>query len=219
MLVMAGLLLVGSPVFAQKHEYVDLGLPSGTLWATCNVGADAPEEYGDYFAWGETTSKSTYKWSNYKYCVDDGENLTKYCSRSYYGFGGFTDDLKTLQPDDDAATANWGDEWCTPTYVQWVELYQHTTRRWMTRKGVYGMLFTSSNGRSLFMPAAGYYGYDGLSYAGRHGRYWSSSLNANTPGYASSSYFNKLTDHTYQMVDCDRVDGYSVRPVRSTRQN
>ena len=102
------------PLVAPSHEYVDLGLPSGTLWATCNVGADTPESYGDYFAWGETEPKTTYDWSTYKYCVGEYDRLTKYCSDTTYGYNGFTDDLYVLQPSDDAATVNWGEGWRTP---------------------------------------------------------------------------------------------------------
>ena len=93
------------------HEYVDLGLPSGTLWATCNVGADTPESYGDYFAWGETEPKTTYDWSTYKYCVGEYDRLTKYCSDTTYGYNGFTDNLYVLQLSDDAASVNWGEGW------------------------------------------------------------------------------------------------------------
>ena len=100
---------------AETHEWVDLGLPSGTLWATCNVGANSPEEYGDYFAWGETTTKSSYSWSTYKYCKGSSSTMTKYCTSSYYG----TVDNKTeLEPSDDAATANWGSEWQMPSLEQ-----------------------------------------------------------------------------------------------------
>ena len=94
------------------HEYVDLGLPSGTLWATCNVGATTSEIYGDRFAWGETQPKTTYTWSNYKYSNggdDDNPNLTKYSLNSIFGccgYNGFVDDLSTLLSEDDAATAN-----------------------------------------------------------------------------------------------------------------
>jgi len=107
------------------HEYVDLGLPSGTLWATCNVGATTPEGYGDYFAWGETTPKETYNWMTYKWGSgneSDGwlyRELTKYCSDSTYGLYGFHDNLTELLPEDDAATANWGNGWRTPTRAQW----------------------------------------------------------------------------------------------------
>ena len=88
------------------HVYIDLGLPSGALWATCNVGADNPEDYGDYFAWGETQPKDSYSWDNYLY--GSGYNqLTKYCYDSYYGYNGFADTLTVLLPEDDAVTANW----------------------------------------------------------------------------------------------------------------
>lgn len=87
------------------HVYVDLGLPSGTLWATCNVGANTPEEYGDYFAWGETSTKAKYNWNNYKYCKDGySRNLTKYCNDPYEGYQEFTDELTELHPCDDAAS-------------------------------------------------------------------------------------------------------------------
>ncbi len=105
------------------RDYVDLGLPSGTLWATCNVGASKPEEYGDYFAWGETTPKSTYYWSTYKWCKGSETTMTKYCTRSDYGYNGFTDNLTELQPEDDAATANWGSVWKMPSYAQFSELF------------------------------------------------------------------------------------------------
>ena len=97
------------------HAYVDLGLPSGTLWATCNVGASSPEEYGDYFAWGETEPKNDYNWSTYKYCKGSSTTMTKYCTSSSYG----TVDNKTeLEPSDDAATVNWGSNWQMPSLEQ-----------------------------------------------------------------------------------------------------
>lgn len=91
------------------HEYVDLGLPSGTLWATCNVGADSPEDYGDYYAWGDTLPKTMYDWKSYPYAtfVDGHYELTKYCMDSSCGFNGFVDDLTVLELVDDAVTANW----------------------------------------------------------------------------------------------------------------
>ena len=98
---MLALLAIATTAGAQGnsingHEYVDLGLPSGLLWATCNVGATKPEERGDYFAWGETTPKETYSWDNYKWCKGTGTTFTKYCSKSESGFEGFTDELTTL---------------------------------------------------------------------------------------------------------------------------
>ena len=102
------------------HVWVDLGLPSGTKWATANVGASKPEEFGNYYAWGETTTKEIYSWSTYKYGSDF--ELTKYCSASLYGKDGFTDSKATLDPSDDAAYVNWGGKWRMPTYEQLGEL-------------------------------------------------------------------------------------------------
>ena len=199
-----------------NHAYVDLGLPSGTLWATCNVGADAPVEYGDYFAWGETTPKDTYNWGTYQYCNGSASALTKYYSNSSYGYNGFTDNLTTLLPEDDAATANWGSDWRMPTIEEWSELYNNTTVTWTTQNGVNGRLFTASNGNSLFLPAAGGRWYDELCGAGYEGSYWSSSLTTGGPDYAWGSYFN--SDGTY-VNDYDRYFGLSVRAVRSSGQN
>ena len=104
MFVLAAMLFVGGQLLAQKnHEYVDLGLPSGTLWATCNVGATTPEGYGDYFAWGDVEAKSSTDWGNYKYGKGKNNQLTKYCLNSSYGYNGFSDKLMVLQADDDAA--------------------------------------------------------------------------------------------------------------------
>ncbi len=193
------------------HEYVDLGLPSGTLWATCNVGADTPEGYGDYFAWGETQPKTTYNWITYRYCNGSSDQLTKYCSNSSYGYNGFTDDLTVLQPNDDAATANWGSGWCMPTEAQWRELYQNTTATWTTQNGVNGRLFTASNGSSLFLPAAGCRGYGELDYAGSNGYYWSSSLDTGRPNRAWYFYFPSGFSDGGR---CGRSYGLSVRAVR-----
>lgn len=159
------------------HDYVDLGLPSGTLWATCDVGADSPEDQGDYFAWGETTSKNTYEWSTYQYCNGSSHTLTKYCFSLYHGYNGFTDNLTILLPEDDAATANWGNGWCMPTKEQWQELINNTTVSYTTLNGVYGCLFTALNSNALFLPAVN---LDDISAVdldvGCSGSYWSSSL-------------------------------------------
>ena len=198
------------------HAYVDLGLPSGLLWATCNVGADNPEDYGDYFAWGETQPKDTYNWSTYQYCNGSYNTLTKYCNNSSYGYNGFTDDLTTLLPEDDAATANWGSDWRMPTEEEWQELYNNTTCTWTTQNGVNGRLFTAVNGNSLFLPAAGYRYGSNLYTAGSWGYYWSSSLSTGGPYYAW--YFN-FNSGSYGMDLDDRNYGRSVRGVRSSRQN
>lgn len=198
------------------HEYVDLGLPSGLLWATCNVGADSPEDYGDYFAWGETQPKSDYSWGTYQYCNGSASTLTKYCNNASYGYNGFTDNLTTLQPSDDAATANWGTDWRMPTKEEWQELYSNTTHIWTTQNSVNGRLFTAPNGNSLFLPAAGGYVGTSLGGAGTYGDYWSSSLEADKPHRAWCLDFvsgNCGMSYSYRKL------GQSVRPVRSARQN
>ncbi len=201
----------------DTHEYVDLGLPSGLLWATCNVGADAPEDYGDYFAWGETQPKDFYDWSTYQHCNGTENTLTKYCNNSSYGYNGFTDNLTTLLPEDDAATANWGSDWRMPTKEEWQELINNTTVTWTQQNGVNGRLFTASNGNSLFLPAAGLRYSGSLDYAGSSGCYWSSSLNTDIPYYACYFYFRSVSCN--MSYGGYRIYGRSVRPVRSASQN
>ena len=202
---------------SNGHAYVDLGLPSGTLWATCNVGADTPEGYGDYFAWGETQPREYYDWSTYQYANGTSwqdPQLTKYCTNADYGYNGFTDNLTTLLPEDDAATANWGNGWRMPTKEEWQELYQ-TTVTWTTQNGVNGRLFTASNGNSLFLPAAGYRCDGSLWHAGSYGDYWSSSLYTERPNFAWDFYFTGICD----LDNYYRDYGFTVRPVCSSRQN
>ena len=200
----------------NDHEYVDLGLPSGTLWATCNLGAQTPEEYGDYFAWGETQPKNIYSWNTYKYCNgDNGWNtLTKYCTESGNGYNGFTDNLTILLPEDDAATVNWGSEWCMPTQSQWEELYQYTTNTITTQNDVRGLFLTGSNGNSLFLPAAGrlYEGENNHDY-NSNGWYWSNSLLIGLPHCAWR--LNFVSD-IYNLGGLPRSYGHSIRAVRST---
>ena len=188
------------------HEYVDLGL--SVKWATCNVGASSPEDYGDYFAWGETQPKSTYKWSTYKYCNGSYNSLTKYNNSSSFG----TVDNKTqLELSDDAARANWGGSWRMPTRAEQDELRNNCTWTWTTQNGVKGRKVTSkSNGNSIFLPAAGDR-YDGSLYdAGSYGYYWSSSLYTGTPSGAHYLFFGSSNvDWFYD----DRYYGRSVRPV------
>ena len=206
---------------ANGHDYVDLGLPSGLLWATCNVGADNPEDYGDYFAWGETQPKEYYDWDTYQYANDTSwqdPQLTKYCTDANYGYNGFTDNLTNLLPEDDAATANWGNGWRTPSKTQWDELLENTTNKWTRQNGKKGRLFTSKmNGQTLFLPAAGYRSRSSLYYAGSRCYYWSSSLYSVDPDGAWYFYFNS---GNYDMSNLgNRLCGFTVRPVCSSRQN
>ena len=182
----------------NNHEYVDLGLPSGLKWATCNVGATTPEEYGDYFAWGEVKPKTTYNLDTYKYY--DGSNFTKYAGS----------DKTVLDPEDDAATANWGGAWRMPTKAEQDELRTKCKWDWTTQNGVNGYKVTGPNGNSIFLPAAGYM-YEGtLDYAGSLGDYWSSSLYTSDPYYAYGVYFD--SDDVDRNVS-NRDFGLAVRPV------
>jgi hypothetical protein len=199
----------------DNYDYVDLGLPSGNLWATCNVGADAPEDYGDYFAWGEVEPKDEYNFSNYQYCVESGYNelFTKYCNNPDYGYNGYVDYMNILEPCDDAATVNWGEDWHMPKYTDWLELYYNTTNTWTTLNGVNGRLFTASNGNSLFLPAAGHGIFDIIPMEeGEEGRYWSSILDEyNTDSGRSVSF----SSSGFYFGCANRCCGFPVRPVLS----
>ncbi len=199
------------------EEYVDLCLPSGTLWATCNIGADSPEKYGDYFAWGETDPKTDFTVGTYKYCNGDFYSLTKYCNNPTYGSNGFTDNLSVLLPEDDAAIVNLGENWSMPTKEQWQELFDNTDTTWTTQNGIFGLLLTSSC-NSLFLPAAGHYngnntgnvGYD-IEGEGSEGLYWSSSLDTN---YPIAAWMFSFSPNGGGIGTSFRYSGQSIRPVR-----
>lgn len=192
------------------HEYVDLGLPSGTLWATCNIGADTPEEYGDYFAWGETEPDTKYTWVYYKYCNGTSSSMTKYCTRTKDGRPDYKIELDLA---DDAAYRNWGKNWRMPSEDQIRELENnnYTTIEWTTLNGVNGNKITSkSNGRSLFLPAAGIYDDDDLNEVGSRGYYWSRIVYNESSSSAIVLFFRSdLFGYSIQ----SRRYGFPVRPV------
>ena len=188
------------------YAYVDLGL--SVKWATMNVGASKPEDYGGYYAWGETVTKNTYDESTYKHCRGSSATFTKYNAYSYLG----TVDNKTeLDAIDDAAVVNWGGSWRMPTDAEQTELRNNCTWTWTSQNGVNGYKVTSkSNGNSIFIPAAGYYLESSLHNAGIYGLYWSSSLYADNPYYAWRVNFGSFyVDGGYY----NRNSGLSVRPV------
>ena len=193
------------------HEYVDLGLPSGLKWATCNVGANSPEEYGDYFAWGETEPKDYYNWRTYKYCNGTYDTMTKYCTNSNYGV---VDNKTTLELTDDAARVNWGGKWRMPTKAEQDELRENCTWEWTTQNGVNGYKVTSKVNRrnSIFLPAAGCRLYENLSDAGSNGYYWSSSLSTSLSLSEDACYLYFYSGNVYGN-DINRCDGQSVRAV------
>ena len=213
-----------TPDVGVEHEWVDLGLPSGTLWATCNVGASSPEEYGDYFAWGETEPKDEYNWNTYKWMnagQSSWEQINKYTFADgqtdacwYDGNGNFIgDNKKEFVPEDDAATANWGSGWQMPSFDQVNELtnVNYTMTEWTTQNGVNGKKVTSViNGNSIFLPAAGYRDFRDLNVAGLDGGYWLRSL---TP-YSDHVYFLNISLGIFDTFVDYRYFGRSVRPVR-----
>lgn len=196
------------------QSYVDLFLPSRTLWATCNIGASSPEDYGDYFAWGETEGyndgKTNFNWITYKWCNGSSDSLTKYNTSSYYGV---IDNKTELDLEDDAAYVNWGTEWHMPSLEQFSELINssYTTTEWMTQNGVIGLKITSkTNGNSIFLPAAGFREFK-LFDAGLCCSYWSRTLYTSSPINACDLYYNSSD---VSMGSSYRLYGRSVRPVR-----
>ena len=188
---------------ANGHEYVDLGLPSGLLWATCNVGANSPEEYGNYYAWGETTTKSDYSSSN---CPTYGLRISQLQSQ------GYIDGEGNLTPQYDAATANWGGDWRMPTEAEQGELLKNCTFTLTTQNGVKGYNVEGPNGNSIFLPTAGYRSRLALMSAGSIGFYLSSTpLESNEGGAFFLNCDSNLDLH--RILTSSRVDGRSVRPV------
>lgn len=174
--------------YINGYGYVDLGLPSGTKWATCNVGASSPSDYGDYFAWGEISTKSTY--------TDE--------SSATYGKEGIG--YISGNPSMDAARANWGSTWRLPTKSELEELYSKCTWTGMEQGGHNGCRVTGPNGRSIFLPAAGERIGSSLYDQGEEGRYWSSS-----PHGSGSAYY------LYFYSDGHYLDWYYPYPGRSVR--
>lgn len=165
-----------------KAQAVDLGLPSRLKWASMNVGATTPEGYGDYFSWGETTPKASYSFENYKWLNFIGGNYTKYILAK--GFGE-VDNKYVLDPEDDAAQVNMKGTWRMPTQDEIKELFNNCDWKWTNQKGVNGIKFTSKNGngKSIFLPAAGYRKGATLLYAGEKGYYASNTLQSTTDFY------------------------------------
>jgi len=196
--------------YLATYEYVDLGL--SVKWATFNVGATRPEEYGDYFAWGETEPKTNYDWSTYKYCNGSENALTKYCSKSDCGYNGYTDTKTTLDPDDDVAQIKWGGNWRMPTNPEIIELRYNCDWEWITQNGVNGWKVTSKkdSSRSIFLPAAGFRSDTSVKYAGLYGLYSSSYLSEEFPNDATDFFFRSVEAG---WVHYRRSCGRSVRPV------
>ncbi|MBR3064700.1 MAG: hypothetical protein IKG90_03500, partial [Bacteroidales bacterium] len=193
------------------HAYVDMG--DGLKWATCNIGAENPWDYGDYYAWGETATKESYAWTNYIFAKDPSDyssGVKKYSEEDSY---------KTLFPEDDAATSLWKDPWRMPTKGEWAALRDATlyTWEWKTNyngSGKNGMLVTRKEGtgpcagNSIFLPAAGRWFESQWLYGGSQGFYWSSSLDT-----ALFAMGVEVLDSGSRWLTADRYAGLNVRPV------
>lgn len=192
------------------YDYVDLGLPSGTLWATCNVGAFSPEENGFYFAWGETESKqnNSYDWNSYKWSYGSYDMITKYGTSSEYGT---VDDRITLDLEDDAASMNWGEIWRMPTVEEQAELINICTWRWTIQNGVKGYKVIGRNGNSIYLPCAGRRENSNLINEQKTGYYWANSIDTSRNYYAHYIIFDADgKDHNHYLSRCS---GCPVRPV------
>ena len=197
--------------YHNGHECVDLGL--SVRWATCNVGANKPENYGSYYGWGEYESKSRYTWTEYRFCV--GENPVRLSKYNTASMRGAIDNKTTLEPSDDAAQVKWGGGWRTPTYAEYQELISECTWTWTQQNGVNGYKINSNKPgftqNYIFMPAAGMYYDKDLNDPGSIGAYWSSSLDSSNPTSAWEFNFDDMSYSTGTKYgrDCGR----SVRPV------
>ncbi len=197
------------------YEAVDLGLPSGILWAKYNIGTTKPKGFGEYFAWGETRSKSKYSWITYKHCDGSEDTLTKYCTKSNKGK---VDNKTVLEPSDDAARVIWGGDWNIPTKADFEELQTYCEWTWTSVNNVIGYEVEGPNGNSIFLPAAGYYEnstHNEDSYFGIIGWYWTSSLDEKNPQFAR--YVELFEDYYWEVGSVSRNLGLSIRPVCSPR--
>jgi len=198
-----------------SKPFVDLGLTSGTLWATCNIGADNPQDAGLFFAWGDTVGHGSdpsdgyfFSWDNYKWCVvvDYFSHFTKYCTESSSGNDGFADGKYELDPEDDAAYINWGSEWRTPSKEQFDELKNECTWTLKTIGDVKGYEVVGQNGNSIFLPETGWR-IDDMLLDG--GAYWARSANPEDTGGAYYLGWDDWGEYEYG----GRVNGQCVRPV------
>ncbi len=225
-----------------SHDYVDLGLPGGVKWATCNVGAEKPEDAGLFFAWGEVDgfnpddaeNTRSYNWASYKWMAA-GQSNQSYCTKytckdgkttcSWYSKGSYVGSVvegttytnqTTLLPEDDAATQSWGTDWCIPTPQQFADLVNaaYTTTSYEEQNGVMGLKITSkSNGNSIFLPAVGYRYNSSTMLKGTYGGYWSSQISTSASYNAVSLAFGKSTPVDAKNTDY-RYYGQSIRPVK-----
>ena len=194
-----------------EPEYVDLGL--SVKWATFNVGASKPEDYGDYFAWGETEPKETYSWATYKWCQGTANTFTKYCSNSQYGNADYK---TTLDPEDDAAIVHLGGNWRMPTIEEWMELKQNCTWKKITINGITGCQVTAKNGNSIFLPRAGLR-MSNILYAADSVGYYASSNHLSEFSHEDYASYMLMYDSSISKSSAVRYYGLPIRPVYDDR--
>lgn len=201
--------LVASHVisYSQDTTYVDLGL--SVKWAKCNLGANTPEQSGDFYAWGEVETKNEFDWTTYKWCNGTFNSLTKYCVKGMRNFGKVDGNTK-LVPEDDVVCVKLGGKWRMPTKDELDELLVNCTCEWKRINNVNGIKLTSKiNGNNIFLPAAGYY-FKSLGGVNEDCYYWSSSLDSSySPGAVGFVFINGKLQEGYPF----RCMGISVRPV------
>lgn len=212
-LTFSALFLITTFSSAQsKHQYVDLGL--SVKWATCNIGADKPEDHGDYFSWGETENKRINNWETYRFTEGDKNVISKYCSNSQYGWHELADSLSALEPEDDVAHAKWGGSWRIPTKAQMKELIDNCTWTWTTRNEINGYLVTGKKpgytNRSIFIPVTGTYDDGKIFNPTKSGHYWSRDCSTVYPPYA---YTLELSVREASVGMESRCESIAVRPV------
>ena len=222
------------------EKAVDLKLPSGTRWASVNLGAENPEDCGYYFAWGDTLKAEAnvnddariFSWQNYKWMTGGNnsqrdinkyqvyDEMTSGCWFAKNSTGNYTfigDNIPALLLEDDAAQHLWGGHWRMPTYEDFVELTTYCTTEWVTEDSFIGCKFTSKiNGDSIFFPAAGYRDQKKLKQKEKYGYYWSATVNPTYTPYAQNLYISGTIESSkyYLLTDSPRYYGYSIRPVR-----
>ena len=193
----------------KEYNPVDLGLPSGLLWADRNVGADSPYECGNYFAWGEVETKDYFSWATYKWYNAENNGMNKYCTIADYGN---VDDKTVLEPADDAATINMGKKWRMPTEEEQRELFEQCVCTWTTEYAIPGYKVTGPNGNSIFLPATGFCKEDRIRFVGVNSYYWSATLYKDYQYYSTYVFFN--SDKKGNIACNNRYNGLAVRAVR-----
>lgn len=204
--LLAGILAAQEPLVHDGYEYVDMGL--SVMWASYNVGAKKPNGYGNYYAWGETTTKQKYDWSTLKYCSDKrGDTFTKYVNSSSFGQ---VDDKLRLDEEDDVAHVVWGGDWRMPTKAEMDELVDSCNWRWNVMDGYMGYRVTAKNGNSIFLPAPGF--REGIDLVNENLTAEYASCEAD-PELCSFVYSINVERGDHSVQSFARSDGFVVRAV------